>query len=75
MEWLILVLILALPVLRLMLLPARVAGTIRRLPITQFVAIFGVIVVAWFVFDAINQPRESTGRYVRGDAEMRKLLE
>jgi hypothetical protein len=75
MEWLILVLILALPLLRLMMLPVRLAGTVRRLPVTQIALIGGVVIVAWFVLDAVNNPRESTARYVRGDAEMRKLLE
>lgn len=75
MEWLILVLILALPVLRLMLLPVRLAGTVRRIPFTQIFLIGGVLLAAWFVLDAISNPRESTGRYVRGEAELVKLLE
>lgn len=75
MEWLILVLILALPVLRLMLLPARVAFTMRRLPLTQFAVIGAVLVAGWFVLDAINHPRETTGQYLRGEADLRKLIE
>lgn len=75
MEWLVLTAILALPVIRFMLLPAKVMGTVRRLPIGQMAIIGGVLVAAWFALDAINNPKESTGRYARGDAEMRKLLE
>lgn len=75
MEWLILVLILALPVLRLMLLPARMAIGVRRLPLSQFALIGAVLVAAWFVLDAVNHPREATGQYLRGEAEIRKLLE
>jgi hypothetical protein len=75
MEWLVLLSILALPVIRLLLLPARVAGTVRRLPIGQMAIIAAVLVSAWFVLEAINSPKESTGRYMRGDADVRKLLE
>lgn len=75
MEWLILVLILALPLLRLMLLPARVAFTIRRLPISQFALIGVVLVAGWFILDAVSHPPQSTGQYMRGEAELRKLLE
>ena len=74
MEWIILVAILALPVIRLVLLPARVVGTVRRLPIGQMAIIAAVLVAAWFVLAAIPAPKESTGRYMRGDAEVRKLL-
>ena len=74
MEWIILVAILALPVIRLVLLPARVVGTVRRLPIGQMAIIAAVLVAAWFVLAAITAPKESTGRYMRGDAEVRKLL-
>jgi hypothetical protein len=75
MEWLVLLSILALPVIRLLLLPARVAGTVRRLPIGQMAIIAAVLVSAWFVLEAINSPKESTGRYMRGDADVQKLLE
>jgi hypothetical protein len=75
MEWLVLLAILALPVIRLVLLPVRVMGTVRRLPIGQLAIIAAVLIAAWFVLAAINSPKESTGRYMRGDAEMRKLLE
>lgn len=75
MEWLILVLILALPVVRLMLLPARVALSVRRLPLTQFAVVGAVLVAGWFVLDAVNHPRETTGQYLRGEADLRKLIE
>jgi hypothetical protein len=75
MEWLVLLAIMALPVIRLMLLPVRVVGTMKRLPLGQMAIIGGVLVAAWFVLDAINNPKEPTGRYARGDAEVRKLLE
>jgi hypothetical protein len=75
MEWLVLLAILALPVIRLVLLPVRVMGTVRRLPIGQLAIIAAVLIASWFVLAAINSPKESTGRYMRGDAEMRKLLE
>jgi hypothetical protein len=75
MEWLVLLAILALPVIRMLLLPARVIGTVRRLPIGQMAIIGAVLVAGWFVLDAVSSPKESTGRYMRGDAEMRKLLE
>ena len=74
MEWIIVIAILALPVIRLLLLPARVVGTVKRLPIGQMAIIGAVLIAAWFVLAAINAPRESTGRYMRGDAEVRKLL-
>ena len=75
MEWLVLLSILALPVIRLLLLPARVAGTVKRLPIGQMAIIAAVLISAWFVLEAINSPKEATGRYMRGDADVRKLLE
>ena len=75
MEWLVLIAILALPVIRFVLLPARVVGTIRRLSIGQLAIIGAVLIAGWFVISAITNPKESTGRYMRGDAEMRKLLE
>lgn len=75
MEWLVLAAILALPVIRLLLLPVRVVGTVKRLPLGQMAVIGAVLIAAWFVLDAINNPTESTGRYARGDAEVRKLLE
>lgn len=49
-------------------------ATVRRLPIGQMAIIGAVLIAAWFALDAISNPRESTGRYARGDAEMRKLL-
>ena len=57
------------------LLPARVAFTMRRLPLTQFAVIGAVLVAGWFVLDAINHPRETTGQYLRGEADLRKLIE
>lgn len=74
MEWIIVAALLALPLLRLLLLPARVVGTVKRLPIGQMAIIGALLIAAWFVLDVISNPRESTGRYARGDAEMRKLL-
>ena len=58
----------------LMLLPARVVGTVKRLPIGQMAIIGAVLIAAWFVLAAISTPKEATGRYMRGDAEVRKLL-
>jgi hypothetical protein len=75
MEWLVLLAILALPVIRLLLLPARVVGTVRRLPIGQMAIIAAVLISGWFAVQAVTSPKEATGRYMRGDAEMRKLLE
>ena len=43
MEWLVLIAILALPVIRFVLLPARMVGTIRRLSIGQLVIIGAVV--------------------------------
>lgn len=77
MEWIIaiaLLVLLALPLIRLLLLPARVVGTVRRLPIGQVAILGAVIIAAWFALDAITNPKEPTGRYMRGDADMRKLL-
>ena len=77
MEWIIglaLLVLLALPVLRLLLLPARVVGTVRRLPIGQMAILSAVLIAAWFALDAIANPKEPTGRYMRGDAEVRQLL-
>ena len=74
MEWIIVIAILALPVIRLLLLPARVVGTVKGLPIGQMAIIGAVLIAAWFVLAAISAPKESTGRYMRGDAEVRKLL-
>jgi hypothetical protein len=74
MEWFIVVALLALPLIRLLLLPARVVGSVKRLPIGQLAIVGAVLIAAWFAIDAITNPRESTGRYARGDAEMRKLL-
>jgi len=74
MEWVIVLAILALPLIRLLLLPARVVGTVKRLPIGQMAIIGAVLIAAWFVLAAISTPKEATGRYMRGDAEVRKLL-
>lgn len=74
MEWIIVAALLALPLIRLLLLPARVVGTVRRLPIGQMAIIGAVLIAGWFVLDVVSNPKESTGRYARGDAEMRKLL-
>jgi hypothetical protein len=74
MEWLVLCAILLLPVIRLVLLPARVVGTVKRLPIGQMAIIAALLISAWFVLAAINSPKEATGRYMRGDADVRKLL-
>lgn len=74
MEWIIVAALLALPLLRLLLLPARVVGTVKRLPIGQMAIIGAVLIAAWFVLDVVSNPKESTGRYARGDVEMRKLL-
>lgn len=74
MELVIVLAILALPLIRLMLLPARVVGTVKRLPIGQMAIIGAVLIAAWFVLAAISTPKEATGRYMRGDAEVRKLL-
>lgn len=75
MEWLLMLAILALPVIRFMLLPARVVGAVRRLPLGQIALLSLGLIALWIVLGALNAPRESTGRYMRGDAEMRKLLE
>jgi hypothetical protein len=75
MEWLLLLLILALPVVRFLLLPARAVGQLRRLPLGSFAAIGAVLVAGWFIIQAINSPEERTARYSRGDAQMRALLE
>lgn len=75
MEWLVLIAILALPVIRFVLLPARVVGTIRRLPVGQLAIVSAMLIAGWFVLDAVTNPKEPTGRYMRGDAEVRKLLE
>ena len=75
MEWIVLLAILALPVIRLMLLPVKVVGTVRKLPLGQMAVIGAVLTAASFILGAINTPTESTGRYARGDAEVRKLLE
>ena len=74
MEWIIVIALLGLPLIRLLLLPARVVGTVRRLPIGQVAIIGAVLIAGWFVLDVVSNPKESTGRYSRGDAEMRKLL-
>ena len=74
MEWLIVIALLGLPLIRLLLLPARVVGTVRRLPIGQMAIIGAILIAGWFVIDALSNPRESTGRYARGDSEVRKLL-
>ena len=44
------------------------------LPIGQMAIIGAVLIAGWFVLDVVSNPKESTGRYARGDAEMRKLL-
>lgn len=74
MEWLLVIAILLLPVIRFVLLPAKVVGSIRRLPIGQMAIIGALLIAGWFAFQAVMSPREATGRYMRGDAEMRKLL-
>jgi hypothetical protein len=56
MEWLVLCAILLLPVIRLVLLPARVVGTVKRLPIGQMAIIAALLISAWFVLAAINSP-------------------
>jgi len=75
MEWAVLLAILALPVIRLLFLPVRVIGTMRKLPLGQVAVLGALLLAGWFVLNLLTAPSESTGRYARGDAEVRKLLE
>lgn len=75
MEWLLLLLILALPVLRFVLLPARTVNQLRKLPLGGVAVIGAVLIAGWFVIGALNSPQERTARYSKGDAELRALLE
>lgn len=74
MEWIIVIALLGLPLIRLLLLPARVVGTVKRLPIGQLAIVGAILIAGWFVLQSVTSPKESTGRYARGDAEMRQLL-
>ena len=75
MEWLLLLLILGLPVLRFMLLPARAVSQFRKLPLGSFALIGAVLIAGWFVLQALNAPGERTARYSKGDAELRALID
>jgi hypothetical protein len=75
MEWLLLLLILVLPVLRFVLLPARAVSRLQRLPLGGIAIIGAVVIAGWFVLQAFTSPDERTARYSRGDAELRALIE
>ncbi len=75
MEWLILLALLALPVLRFVLLPARAVGQIRRLPLGTLALVGAALVGGWIVLQMLNAPDERTGRYMRGDAQLRNLID
>lgn len=69
-----LLLLLLIPVLWLVMLPSRIAGTLRRHRFAG-AGVLGVIAVGGFVMLQLNHPAEPTADYSPGDAALRAMLE
>jgi len=67
-------LLLLVPVLWLMLLPARIAGTFRRYRFAG-AGVLVVVALGGFLMLTLKQPSEAPVDYAQGDAALRAMLE
>jgi hypothetical protein len=67
-------LLLLVPVVWLLLLPSRIAGTLRRHRVAG-AGILAVAALGGFLMLQFNRPPEVPADYARGDAELRAMLE
>ena len=67
-------LLLLVPVVWLMLLPSRIAGTVRRHRVAG-AGILAVAAVGGFLMLSLNRPPEVPTDYAQGDAALRAMLE
>jgi hypothetical protein len=67
-------LLLLIPVVWLLLLPSRIAGTLRRHRVTA-AGIFAIVATGGFLILLLNHPAEKPADYAQGDAALRAMLE
>lgn len=67
-------LLLLVPVFWLLVLPSRIAGTLRRHRVTA-AGLLAIVAVAGFVVLILNHPADKPADYARGDATLRAMLE
>jgi uncharacterized SAM-binding protein YcdF (DUF218 family) len=67
-------LLLLIPLVWLLLLPSRLAGTLRRHRITG-AGVLALIAVAGFLMLLLNRPADVPTDYAQGDAALRAMLE
>jgi hypothetical protein len=67
-------LLLLVPVVWLMLLPSRIAGTVKRY---RFAAagVMAVAALGGFLMLSLNHPADAPADYAQGDAALRAMLE
>lgn len=68
------ILLLLIAALWLMLLPSRIAGTIRRHRLAG-VAVVAAVMLGGFALLQVSQPPEAPADYAQGDTALRALLE
>jgi hypothetical protein len=69
-----LLLLLAVPLLWFLLLPARVMRRVGRLPVLGPILLAGVLVAGWALFSAAGGDTR-LGNYLEGDSQLRALLD
>jgi hypothetical protein len=69
-----LLLLLAVPLLWFLLLPARMMRRVGRLPVIGPILVAGVVVVGWALFAAAGGDTR-LGNYIDGDTQLRAMLE
>ena len=69
-----LLLLLVIPVAWLMLLPSRIAGTLRRHRFAG-AGILAAVAFGAFLMLQLNRPTETPADYAQGDAALRAMLE
>jgi len=67
-------LLLLIPVVWLMLLPSRIAGTMRRHRVTG-AGVLAIAAIGGFLMLSLNRPAEPPADYAQGDAALRAMLE
>jgi hypothetical protein len=69
-----LLLLLAVPLIWLLLLPARLMRRVGNLPVLGPILLAGVLVAAWALFAAAGGDTK-LGTYVGGDTQLRAMLD
>jgi hypothetical protein len=69
-----LLLLLLVPVIWLMLLPSRIAGTVRRHRVTT-AAVLTALAIGGLLLLQVNHPPAPAADYAEGDATLRAMLE